>query len=266
MKDGSAATEDDAGGEFKVEVRRVVAGSVAADAGVMVGDTVAAINSFTLDSLGSNEDAHFAREKLRAELSFASQPQVDSSSSSSSSGDGGGKGSAGHVTTMTVMRPHENFAAAARNQEPAHGQAYEQAHGHTYGHGGSLDDGVKKQKHADSITKAEWYMGMALITAKRSKDPKTQVGCAIVDEMGVVVSVGYNGMPIACSDDELPWAKTAESDLDTKFPYVVHAEANSVLNAGESEIENCTMYTTLFPCQQCTKVLIQAKIGHVVYV
>jgi dCMP deaminase len=108
-------------------------------------------------------------------------------------------------------------------------------------------------------------MGMALLTARRSKDPKTQVGCAIVNDGGVIVSVGYNGMPLGCSDTELPWAKTAESELDTKFAYVVHAEANSVLNAGDAELDGTTMYTTLFPCQQCTKVLIQAGVRHVVY-
>merc|ERR1712072_1665945 len=108
-------------------------------------------------------------------------------------------------------------------------------------------------------------MAVALLSAQRSKDPRTQVGAAIVNEDKVVVGIGYNGFPIGCSDDELPWARTAERELDTKFPYVCHAEMNAIMNRNCQSLEGCTIYVTLFPYNECSKLIIQSRIKSVFY-
>eukprot|EP00049_Salpingoeca_infusionum_P027486 m.32653 g.32653 ORF g.32653 m.32653 type:complete len:246 (-) comp9542_c0_seq1:285-1022(-) len=123
---------------------------------------------------------------------------------------------------------------------------------------------LQEQKR-DCISKQTWYMGMAILASKRSKDPNTQVGCVIVDPNGIVVSTGYNGFPVGCSDDELPWEKTGDTSLETKFPYVCHAEMNSILNTNDQIVRGCTLYATLFPCNECAKMIIQAGIEKVVY-
>eukprot|EP01147_Barroeca_monosierra_P005596 gene5596-8942_t len=120
-------------------------------------------------------------------------------------------------------------------------------------------------RRQNCLSKDAWYMAMAVLASKRSKDPRTQVGCVIVDGKGVIVSVGYNGFPTGCPDTELPWAKEAESVLDTKFPYVCHAEMNAILNTNDQSVEGCTAYSTLFPCNECAKMIIQAGIRKVVY-
>lgn len=106
-------------------------------------------------------------------------------------------------------------------------------------------------------------MGLALLSAKRSKDPNTQVGACIVNENKKIISVGYNGMPIGCSDDAFPWSREGE-DLNTKYPYVVHAELNAILNS-KVDLSNCTIYVTMFPCNECTKAIIQSGIKHMIY-
>ena len=105
-------------------------------------------------------------------------------------------------------------------------------------------------------------MGVSLLAAKRSKDPNTQVGACIVDSNHVILSTGYNGFPLGCSDDELPWARTGE---DTKYPYVVHAELNAILNSGGKSLRDATIYVGLFPCNECAKAIIQSGIREVVY-
>jgi len=107
-------------------------------------------------------------------------------------------------------------------------------------------------------------MGIALLSAKRSKDPNTQVGACIVNEKKRIVGVGYNGFPTGCLDDKLPWAREAESELDTKYLYVVHAEENAILNARQ-DLNNCIVYVDLFPCNWCAKSIIQSGIKEVVY-
>ena len=86
------------------------------------------------------------------------------------------------------------------------------------------------EKRLDIITKEDWFMATAMLAAQRSKDPNTQVGACVVSPNGIIVATGYNGLPRGCSDDEFPWARQAESTLDTKYPYVVHAEANAIQN------------------------------------
>ncbi len=107
-------------------------------------------------------------------------------------------------------------------------------------------------------------MGVALLSAKRSKDPNTQVGACIVNDKNKIVGAGYNGLPIGCHDDEFPWSKEGEF-LETKYPYVCHAELNAILNNIGMDLKGCKIYTALFPCNECTKAIIQSGISEVIY-
>ena len=107
-------------------------------------------------------------------------------------------------------------------------------------------------------------MGIALLSSLRSKDPSTQVGACIVNSEKRILSMGYNGMPRCCSDDEFPWGKD-ENPLDSKYLYVCHAELNAILNCASGNVRGCTVYTTLFPCNECAKAIIQSGIAEVVY-
>jgi dCMP deaminase len=107
-------------------------------------------------------------------------------------------------------------------------------------------------------------MGVALLSAKRSKDPSTQVGACIVNQKNKIVGAGYNGLPIGCDDDDFPWQKQGEF-LDTKYPFVCHAELNAILNNIGMDLKGCKIYTALFPCNECTKAIIQSGIGEVIY-
>ncbi|MEK6904928.1 MAG: dCMP deaminase family protein [Nanoarchaeota archaeon] len=120
-------------------------------------------------------------------------------------------------------------------------------------------------KRLDAISKEDWYMANAMLAAQRSKDPNTQVGACIVNPLGVMVATGYNGLPRGCSDDEFPWSREAENPLDTKYPYVVHAESNAIMNKNIVSLGGCKLYSTLFPCNECTKLIVQAKIEEVIY-
>lgn len=117
-------------------------------------------------------------------------------------------------------------------------------------------------KRIDYISWDEYFMGVALLAAKRSKDPNTQVGACIVDENNVILSTGYNGFPVGCSDDEFPWDREGEM---TKYPYVVHAELNAILNANGKSLHGSKIYVDLFPCNECAKAIIQAGIKEVIY-
>ena len=110
----------------------------------------------------------------------------------------------------------------------------------------------------------EYFMGVALLSAKRSKDPSTQVGACVVNEDKRIIGIGYNGFPTGCKDEDFPWGKTDENRLNTKYPYVVHAEPNAILNC-TSSMKNATLYVTLFPCNECAKLIIQSGIKHIVY-
>ncbi|MBP0974192.1 MAG: dCMP deaminase family protein, partial [Oscillospiraceae bacterium] len=118
-------------------------------------------------------------------------------------------------------------------------------------------------KRQDYIGWDAYFMGIALLSAQRSKDNNTQVGACIVNAEKKIVSVGYNGMPRGCSDDELPWEREGEF-LATKYPYVCHAELNAILNSNVP-LRDCTLYVTLFPCNECAKAIIQSGIRRVVY-
>jgi dCMP deaminase len=120
-------------------------------------------------------------------------------------------------------------------------------------------------KRADYISWDDYFMGIALLSARRSKDPSTQVGACIVNDRHKILSVGYNGMPIGCSDDEFPWEREG-TPLETKYPYVCHAELNAILNNIGFSLDGCTIYTPLFPCNECSKAIIQSGIRDVVYI
>ncbi len=119
-------------------------------------------------------------------------------------------------------------------------------------------------KRKDYISWDEYFMGVALLSAKRSKDPGTQVGACIVNQKNKIVGAGYNGLPAGCDDDEFPWDKTGEF-LQTKYPYVCHAELNAILNNIGMDLHGCRIYTALFPCNECAKAIIQAGISEVIY-
>lgn len=119
---------------------------------------------------------------------------------------------------------------------------------------------------ADAISWDDYFMGVAFLTAMRSKDPSTQVGACIVNPLNRIVGVGYNGFPTGCPNHALPWNKECSSGmLGTKYPYVVHAELNAVMNKNAESCRGCVLYSTLFPCNECAKVIIQAGITCVVY-
>ena len=117
-------------------------------------------------------------------------------------------------------------------------------------------------KRTDYITWDEYFMGIALLAARRSKDPNTQVGACIVSKDNIIISTGYNGMPKGCSDDEYPRDREGEQ---TKYPYVVHAELNAILNANGRDLRGSRLYVALFPCNECAKAIIQSGVKEVIY-
>ena len=117
-------------------------------------------------------------------------------------------------------------------------------------------------KRQDYISWDEYFMGIAMLAARRSKDPNTQVGACIVSPENIIISTGYNGMPKGCSDDLYPWAREGEQ---TKYPYVVHAELNAILNANGRDLRGSRLYVALFPCNECAKAIIQSGIREIIY-
>ena len=120
------------------------------------------------------------------------------------------------------------------------------------------------EKRKDYISWDEYFMGVAKLAAMRSKDPNSQVGCCIVSTDNKILSIGYNGFPRGCSDDEFPWDREGEP-LDTKYIYVTHSELNAILNFRGGTLEGSRIYVTLFPCNECTKAIIQSGISEIIY-
>ena len=117
-------------------------------------------------------------------------------------------------------------------------------------------------KRTDYITWDEYFMGVAMLAACRSKDPNTQVDACIVSPENVIISTGYNGLPNGCSDDEYPWEREGP---ETKYPFVVHAELNAILNSGGRRLDGARLYVALFPCNECAKAIIQSGIKEIYY-
>lgn len=119
-------------------------------------------------------------------------------------------------------------------------------------------------KRTDYISWDQYFMGIAMLSAQRSKDPSTQVGACIVDDNNRIMSMGYNGMPSGCEDDVMPWGREG-SPLENKYFFVCHAELNSILNYRGGSLKDAHIYTTLFPCNECAKSIIQSGIKEVIY-
>ncbi len=119
-------------------------------------------------------------------------------------------------------------------------------------------------KRSDYISWDEYFMGVAYLSSRRSKDPNTQVGACIVNKEKKIVGTGYNGFPQGCSDDDLPWEREGDP-LNTKYPFVCHAELNAILNSISRDLTGCTLYVDLFPCNECAKAIIQSGIKKVIY-
>lgn len=123
------------------------------------------------------------------------------------------------------------------------------------------------KKRENYISWEEYFMSIAKLSAMRSKDPSTQVGACIVSNDNRILSIGYNGAPNGFNDDKFPWARKAENNLDTKYPYVCHAELNAILNyrGSKKDLEDAKLYVDLFPCNECAKIVIQSGIKEIIY-
>lgn len=119
----------------------------------------------------------------------------------------------------------------------------------------------KREKY---INWDEYFMGIALLSGERSKDPNSQVGACIVSQDNKILSMGYNGFPIGCSDEDISWEREGEV-LDTKYPYVCHAELNAILNYTGTSLKGSKVYVALFPCNECAKAIIQSGIKEIIY-
>jgi len=121
------------------------------------------------------------------------------------------------------------------------------------------------KKRQDYISWDEYFMGIAILSAMRSKDPNTQTGACIVNKRNKIVGIGYNGFPVGCSDDKFPWTNKGNNPLKTKYFYVCHAELNAILNSHSRDLGDCRIYTFLIPCNECAKAIIQSGIKEIIY-
>ena len=119
-------------------------------------------------------------------------------------------------------------------------------------------------KRKDYISWDEYFMGVAMLSGMRSKDPNTQVGACIVSPDHKILSMGYNGLPIGCSDDEFPWCREGDP-LENKYFYTTHSELNAILNYRGGSLKGAKLYVSLFPCNECAKAIIQSGIKTVIY-
>ena len=119
-------------------------------------------------------------------------------------------------------------------------------------------------KRTDYISWDEYFMGVAILSGMRSKDPNTQVGCCIVSQDNKILSMGYNGLPIGCNDDEFPWEREGDP-LETKYLFTAHSELNAILNYGGGSLKGAKLYVSLFPCNECAKAIIQSGIKEVIF-
>ncbi|KAF8718110.1 hypothetical protein HU200_025595 [Digitaria exilis] len=169
---------------------------------------------------------------------------------------------AGAVATAAVLRFLSCRASSVRPQNLSlitNGNATNRPHGQ------SPFDPTKREGY---ISWDDYFMAIAFLSAERSKDPNRQVGACLVSQEGIILGIGYNGFPRGCSDDKLPWAKkSANGDpLETKYPsYVVHAEVNAILNTNHASAAGQKLYVTMFPCNECAKIIIQSGVSEVIY-
>lgn len=173
------------------------------------------------------------------------------------------------ISVPKTMEPSETNSLARSGDQPEHPVRSPKT---------QIDDIVKTIEHdlalqvmeeedfkpKPYISWHEYFMSVAQLAARRSKDPATQVGACIVNAQNKIVATGYNGMPNGVQDDNIPWGKVG-SYLDTKYAYVVHAELNAILNSVLTDQTGCRLYVSLFPCNECAKAVIQSGIRHVIY-
>ena len=119
-------------------------------------------------------------------------------------------------------------------------------------------------KRTDYISWDEYFMGVAMLSGMRYKDPNTQVGCCIVSQDNKILSMGYNGLPLGCSDDDFPWEREGDP-LETKYLFTAHSELNAILNYGGGSLRGAKLYVSLFPCNECAKAIIQSGIKEIIY-
>ncbi|CAM8878342.1 unnamed protein product [Rhodiola kirilowii] len=128
-------------------------------------------------------------------------------------------------------------------------------------------DPFDPSKRQSYLSWDDYFMAIAFLSAQRSKDPRRQVGACLVNQNDVILGIGYNGFPRGCSDDKLPWAKKSKrgDPLETKYPYVCHAEVNAILNTNHASATGQRLYVTMFPCNECAKLIIQSGVSEVIY-
>ncbi|XP_054807651.1 uncharacterized protein LOC129309916 [Prosopis cineraria] len=131
----------------------------------------------------------------------------------------------------------------------------------------STRDPFDPSKRKGYLSWDDYFMAIAFLSAERSKDPNRQVGACLVSREGIILGIGYNGFPRGCSDDKLPWAKKSRTGnpLETKYPYVCHAEVNAILNTNHASAAGQRLYVTMFPCNECAKIIIQSGVSEVIY-
>ncbi|XP_028765069.1 deoxycytidylate deaminase isoform X1 [Neltuma alba] len=131
----------------------------------------------------------------------------------------------------------------------------------------SSRDPFDPSKRKEYLSWDDYFMAIAFLSAERSKDPNRQVGACLVSQDGIILGIGYNGFPRGCSDDKLPWAKKSRTGnpLETKYPYVCHAEVNAILNTNHASAAGQRLYVTMFPCNECAKIIIQSGVSEVIY-
>ncbi|XP_066535273.1 deoxycytidylate deaminase-like isoform X2 [Hoplias malabaricus] len=131
--------------------------------------------------------------------------------------------------------------------------------------GGPSNSGDKSKERKGCLDCEDYFMAVAVLTSQRSKDPNTQVGACIVNQENNIVGIGYNSMPKGCDEDKMPWAGSAGDKLDTKYPYVCYAVMNAIMNKNSANVSGCSIYATLFPSNECAKLIIQSGIKEVIY-
>uniref|UniRef100_K3X9Z3 dCMP deaminase n=1 Tax=Globisporangium ultimum (strain ATCC 200006 / CBS 805.95 / DAOM BR144) TaxID=431595 RepID=K3X9Z3_GLOUD len=168
-------------------------------------------------------------------------------------------------TTMSINDVAVPLSASSMTANETRPSESSSSNGNSLSASSSSRQDANVHKRQDYLSWDNYFMSVAFLSAMRSKDPSTQVGACIVSPEKKIVGIGYNGFPNGCNDDELPWARSSASPLDTKYPYVCHAEMNAILNKNSTDVKGCTIYVALFPCNECAKLIIQSGISRVVY-
>ncbi|KAL2253947.1 UNVERIFIED_CONTAM: Deoxycytidylate deaminase [Sesamum indicum] len=141
------------------------------------------------------------------------------------------------------------------------------SHGISYSNAVVLRQEIKHELQQKYLSWDDYFMAIAFLSAERSKDPNRQVGACLVSEKGIILGIGYNGFPRGCSDDKLPWSKLQLIIffLAVSCSYVCHAEVNAILNTNHASAAGQRLYVTMFPCNECAKIIIQSGVVEVIY-